>query len=139
VDGIKGAKLKISSDGHEFYWIVEPSSLRLLQVRATSTVYGTTVTDLSDWRQVGGIRIAFKRHSVDNSRTTDITLSEAEVNPTVDAKLFQPPTQQITDNFTFRVLQEESVPYVVQSGGGVSTNCQITGTTTTTRRLPVET
>ena len=59
---------------------------------------------------------------MDNSRTTDITLSEAVVNPAFDTKLFQPPSQNIVDAFTFRVLQAESVPYVVQaSGGGLQT------------------
>lgn len=42
------------------------------------------------------------------------------------------PAQSADDGFKFKVLQSESVPYVVQTGGGISTNCQISGTTNTT-------
>jgi hypothetical protein len=82
----------------------------------------TTLTGSGSGRTVAENVAAFKRHTVDNSRTTDITLSEAVVNPAFDTKLFQPPSQNIVDAFTFRVLQAESVPYVVQaSGGGLQT------------------
>lgn len=39
---------------------------------------------------------------------------------------------QGTSSLTIHVLQSQSVPYVQQYGGGVSTNCQITGTSDTT-------
>ena len=38
---------------------------------------------------------------------------------------------QSAAGFSFKVLQSESVPYVVQAGGGISTSCQISGTTNT--------
>ncbi|HLM99861.1 MAG TPA: hypothetical protein VK335_11290 [Bryobacteraceae bacterium] len=38
---------------------------------------------------------------------------------------------QSAAGFSFKVLQSESVPYVVQTGGGISTNCQISGSTNT--------
>ena len=39
--------------------------------------------------------------------------------------------QQPAGAFKFKVLQSESVPYVVQTGGGISTNCNIFGSTNT--------
>jgi hypothetical protein len=89
------------------------------------------VVDYSDWRLVNGIYTPFQRKSVEDGRTTDITITEYHVNPIVDPNLFEPPSTQPSAGFTFKVLQSESVPYVVQTGGGISTSCQISGSTTT--------
>jgi hypothetical protein len=39
---------------------------------------------------------------------------------------------QDTSSLTIRVLQSQQIPYTQQYGGGMSTNCQITGTSDTT-------
>jgi hypothetical protein len=129
VGNVTTAKVKIIGQGLEVHWSIDPSSGRLLRVRSTATA-GDTTTDLSDWRQVDGVYIPFKRHIVANGRTTDVTISQYQVNPAIDAKLFEAPAQRPAAGLTFRVLQSESVPYVVQSGGGVTTNCQIYGSDT---------
>jgi hypothetical protein len=89
------------------------------------------VVDYSDWRLVNGVYAPFQRKSVQDGRAINITITEYQVNPIIDSKLFEPPATQISGGFTFKVLQSESVPYVVQTGGGVSTSCQISGSTTT--------
>jgi hypothetical protein len=61
-----------------------------------------------------------------------LTVNEYQVNPTTDAALFQPPGGQIAASVTLKVLQEESVPYTVQTNGGINTNCNINGSVNTT-------
>jgi len=129
IGNVTTAKIKITGQGREVHWNIDPSTGRLLRIRSTATS-GDTTTDLSDWRQVDGIYVPFKRHFVGGGRTTDVTINEYQVNPPIDAKLFEAPAQQLAAGFTFRVLQSESVPYVVQSAGGVTTNCQIYGSDT---------
>jgi hypothetical protein len=129
--GLTTAKLKISGEGVEGYWNVDPATGRLSRIAYSTGASAQTVTDLSDWRIVDGIYVAFKRHVVNGTGTIDVSISEYQVNPVTDAKLFEPPAQQLATTFTFKVLQSESVPYVVETGGGISTNCQIGGSTTT--------
>jgi len=45
----------------------------------------------------------------------------------VDNSLFQRPSGPFA--FTLKVLQTEQTPYTVQTGGGITTNCQMNGTT----------
>jgi hypothetical protein len=132
IGNLRTAKLKISENGRDLYWNVDPDNGRVLRARRFSSIDGQVVVDFSDWRLVDGIYVPFKRHVVDNSRTTDFTVRGLEINPTVDPKLFQAPTQPLVSAFTFKVLQSQSVPYVVQTNGGISTNCQISGSTSTT-------
>ena len=63
--------------------------------------------------------------------TNGITIAEYEINPAIDEKLFQPPAQAPSQGLTLKVQQEQSVPYVQQSGGGISTNCSIVGSANT--------
>lgn len=43
----------------------------------------------------------------------------------------QQTTQNLSHGLTLRVLQEQSVPYTEESGGGISTSCSIVGSATT--------
>jgi hypothetical protein len=131
IGDIIAAKLKVSGQGQEVHWSIDPSSGRLLRARHTNAASHEVVVDYSDWRLVNGIYTPFQRKGVEDGRTTDITIAEYEINPTIDPKVFEPPVAQPSAGFTFKVLQSESVPYVVQTGGGVSTSCQISGSTTT--------
>jgi hypothetical protein len=130
IGGIEATKLRIKGNGTEFEWSIEPLSGRLLRFR--SSLFGDTTTDYSDWRQVDGLTVAFKRHVVENGRSSDIVVSSMEINPTIDEALFSAPSQNVAIGLTFKVLQSESVPYVVETSGGISTNCQISGSTSTT-------
>jgi hypothetical protein len=127
----KTTQIKVSGENGEAIWTVDPTSSHIL--RASIRV-GTAdeATDYSDWRQVDGIYFAFKRHFTKPGFANDITISEVHVNPTIDTRLFQPPANQPLQSLTFKVLQEESVPYVVETNGGISTSCNIGGSTSTT-------
>jgi hypothetical protein len=131
IGNVTGTKLKISSEEREMSWVVDSTSGRLLRAKFLNSAGHEVAVDYSDWRQVDDIYVPFRRHSVESGQTTDVTISEYHVNPSVDEKLFEPPREAPATSFRFRVLQAESVPYVVQTGGGISTNCQISGSTTT--------
>jgi hypothetical protein len=85
------------------------------------------VTEYSDWQLVDGVYFSFKRHVTETGKVSDFTISDYAINPTIDESLFQPPTQSPSQGLTLKVLQEQSVPYIQQSGGGVSTSCNIVG------------
>jgi hypothetical protein len=96
------------------------------------TPTGEVITDNTDFRLVDGIYFSFKQHVKESGRTTDVTVEELQVNPAIDEKIFQRPSEATNDSFTLKVLQAESVPYTQQSGGGISTNCNISGSANTT-------
>jgi hypothetical protein len=123
-------KLRIrNGEGKEHIWTLDQSGrIRRITFKGNS---GDVVTELSDYRLVDGINIAFKRHVVENGRTSDTVLSQFEINPPVILALFAPPTEQPAAGLRIRVLQEQSVPYVQQSGGGISTSCNISGSANT--------
>lgn len=131
VGNVSTTKLKIKSDAVEGYFNVDPATDRLLRTTYQSSTSGQMLTDFSDWKLVDGIYMPFKRHAVANNSTTDLTLSEYHVNPTTDAALFQPPPGQVAAPVTLKVMQSESVPYTVQTNGGISTACNISGSTNT--------
>src|SRR6266581_2839884 len=110
---------------------MDPATGRLLRTTYQSSNSGPIATDYSDWKLVDGVNVAFKRHVSGNNGTTDATLSEYLVNPTIDAAMFQPPAGQVSASVTLKVLQAESVPYTVQTNGGISTSCNISGSTST--------
>ena len=125
------AKLKISGEGVEVVWNADPATGRLLRTTIETQASGQTVTDLSDWREVDGIYVSFVRHSITGGAETTLTISDYAVNPVIPADVFQPPAGQLSAGLTFKVLQEQSVPYVVQTNGGISTSCNISGSTST--------
>lgn len=123
IGNLRTERLKIS-DGHdESLWNVDPSTNRL--VRATT---GPTTVEYSDWRSIGGIFAPFARHSSGDA-VVETTVTDYEVNSTLDAGMFQPPSQPIRP--VFKVLQAQSTPYTVETNGGVSTSCSISGSTST--------
>jgi hypothetical protein len=132
IGSISTAKLKIRGEDVEGQFNVDPTTGRLLRTAYQISPSAQLVADFSDWRQVDQIYVPFKRHVVSSSATTDVTLSEFQVNPSIDVALFQPPAGQVTASVTLKVLQEESVPYTVQTNGGISTACNISGSTNTT-------
>ncbi len=88
---INALKLKISSQGVEAHWYVDPANGQLLRTSYSTAAGGPAVTDYSDWRSVGPIKVAYKRHSVTSRETDDVTVEQYEVNPKVDPKLFDSP------------------------------------------------
>ncbi len=130
IGNLHTAKLTIRGEDEEALWSVDPTTGRLLRT-ALATSSGQSVTDYSDWRLVDGIYASFARHTITGGVTNDVILSDYEVNPIIDASLFQAPAGQLTAAVTLKVLQSESVPYVVQTNGGISTECNISGSTST--------
>lgn len=126
------AKLRIKEPDGDHQWNIDPTTGRLVRSRFTGAASGEIIVDYSDWRLVDGMYIAFKRHVVENGHISDVTVTAFEVNPQIDASVFAAPKQPVANTFRFKVRQSESVPYVVETGGGVSTNCQISGSTSTT-------
>lgn len=126
VGNVNTAKLKIRGEGVEGQFYADPATGRLLR-----TAFQNGATDFSDWRLVDEIYVPFQRHVVSSSGTTDISLGEYHVNPAIDASLFQPIAGQVAASVTLKVLQSESVPYSVQTNGGISTACNISGSTST--------
>lgn len=125
-------KLKVKGEDVEGLWYIDPATGRLLRTTFPLAVSGQSVTDFSDWRQVDGIYLAFSRHNIEKGGvSTDVSVTEYEVNPVLDVNLFQPPASQIVASVTLKVLQSESVPYTVQTNGGISTACNITGSINT--------
>lgn len=123
-------RLEISKIGKDVTWEIDPQSGRLLSVIRHSAS-GDVVTNYSDWRLVDGLDLPFKRHIAESASTTDITVAEFAVNPTIETDVFQRPTQTPTQGLTLKVLQEQSVPYTQESGGGISASCNIVGTANT--------
>jgi hypothetical protein len=58
-------------------------------------------------------------------------IAEYEINPAIDEKIFQRPSQSPSQGVTLKVLQAQSVPYIQQSGGDISTSCSIVGNSNT--------
>lgn len=131
IGDINSTRLKITGQGKEIHWNIDPTNGRLMRMRVTGADSHEVVVNYSDWRLVNGVYLPFQFRSLASGFTSDISISEYELNPAIDPKLFAAPEKQLAGGFTFKVLQSESVPYVVQTGGGVSTNCQISGSTST--------
>ena len=127
-------RLKVSKFGKDVIWDIDSQTGRLLSVIQHSAL-GDVVTEYSDWRLVDGVYFPFKRHIKESSSVTDYTVAEYEVNPAIDVEVFQrpaqPPTQTASQGLTLKILQEQSVPYTQESGGGISTSCNIVGTANT--------
>jgi hypothetical protein len=130
VGNFSTAKLGIRGEGVEGLWNFDQVTGRLLRTAfATSTDQITA--DFSDWRAVDGIYVPFVRHIIKGAVTTDIIVNEYEINLATAASFFQAPADQPVAGLTLKVLQSESVPYVVQTNGGISTACNISGSTST--------
>jgi hypothetical protein len=130
VGGVTADKLKISKSGRDIIWEIDSQTGRLLSSRIPGPS-GDQVTDFSDWRLIDGVYLAFKRHTAGPRGSNELTIAEYEINPAIDEKLFQRPTESVSQGLTLKVLQAQSVPYTQESGGGLSTSCNIVGTANT--------
>ena len=131
IGSVSTTKLMIASSAVQGQFNQDTNTGRLVRTTATSA-NGPTTTDLSDWRLVDGVYIPFKRHFVSSTATNDFTVSDYQINPSIDPSWFQPISGQVAASLTFKVLQSESVPYTVQTNGGISTACDISGSADTT-------
>jgi len=51
----------------------------------------TEIDDFADYRDVNGIKVAYKRNSTATGRNTALTLDKVEFNTTIDASHFKKP------------------------------------------------
>jgi len=123
-------KLKISKSGRDVIWLIDPQTGRLLSSRLSGPS-GDVETDFSDWRLLNGIYSPFKRRMAGPGGSYDLTIAEYDINPSIDEKLFQRPAGNMRQGLSLKVMQSQSVPYIQQSGGGISTTCSIVGTANT--------
>lgn len=85
--------LTVSSEGSEVKWYVDPASGQVLR-RVAMAGAGEQTTDYSDFRAVSGMSVAFKRViSVGGQEAANVTLTEYEVNPATDPKMFERPAK----------------------------------------------
>jgi len=124
-------------------WSIDPQTKRILSAHTQMPMIEQQ-TDLSDYRLVNGIYRPFHYVVTSNNRRSEVFVQQYEFNTSVNSSLFikptfptAPPTPSpataitATTRLTIRVLQEESVPYVQESGGGISTTCNIVGNANT--------
>jgi len=130
VGGVAAERLRIGKPGAEILWKIDSQTGRLLS-STVQTPSGEVITDFSDYRLVGGIYVAFKRHVTEPARTFDFDIKEYEINPAIDETLFQRPSEIAAEGLKLKVLQATSVPYTQESGGGISTSCNIVGSANT--------
>lgn len=85
----------VSGEGLDARWSVDPSNGRI--VRTSSKTMGmagpgTQVVDYSDWKDVDGIPVAYKRTITMNGEDNgSFVLKTFEVNPKVDPAMFEKP------------------------------------------------
>jgi hypothetical protein len=118
--------LKITHDGEEVLWELDPHSGRLLGTKFHKAS-GDVINEFSDFREISGIYTPFRQHTVESGLITDQVVGDYEINPTANPSLFERPKALSADSLSFKVIQEQSVPYTQESGGGVNTSCNISG------------
>ena len=91
VDGVVHDAVRITSKaGFEVTVLLDPTSHLLRQSRYTSGG-ATTKESFHDYKEFDGIQVAQRRVSQGGGETSDLTVTAVEINPTVDAKIFDKP------------------------------------------------
>ena len=127
---VKAIRLTLAGTQRDTVWKIDPQTGRILSAVDHSRS-GDTVTEYSDFRTVAGLVYPFKRHITAQGITSDITITDYEVNPEIDTALFSRPDDLPTGLLSIRVLQSQSVPYTQQLGNSANANCSISGTANT--------
>lgn len=95
VGDIDAAVLDIRAGTQQWRWYVDPKSGHIVrsQYQANGpTGPATRVTDFSEWKTVDGITLPYHEEITLNGQpSASIVISSYEVNPNVDAKLFEKP------------------------------------------------
>lgn len=98
VGDIETQTLDVNADGAEVRWFVDPQSGRIVRSSGTSMGMGgpaETVSDYADWRVVEGISVPFKETKTrGGEKDATVEVVEYEINPSVDAKLFEKPAEK---------------------------------------------
>ncbi len=94
IGGVASPTLTISKAGHTVSWSIDPATKRVLRARFSLPGAGEVVTNHSDWRAVSGFMFPFKSQATRDGHTIESTISDYTVNPELDPKLFDPPSEQ---------------------------------------------
>jgi len=96
VGEIEGQVLLVSIDGKLLRWVVDPKTGLVIRTARTATGPAgpaEEITDASDFRTVDGIPFAYKAVTTRGGKPAErISIEAYELNPAVDAKLFEKPT-----------------------------------------------
>jgi len=91
VGDIDASVLEITADGTGVKWWVDPATGRVLR-RTSKSRGGEMLTTVGDWKMFGGLNFATTfSSSANGEQVASGTLTNIEVNPTIDPKLFAKP------------------------------------------------
>jgi len=98
IGGVEAAILDIHEGSQQWRWYVDPQTGHILraQFQAHSPQGpATDVVDLSDWKTVDGVTMPFHQEVTSNGTPAmSITVTDLQVNPPVDPKLFEKPAEK---------------------------------------------
>ena len=88
----------VNAAGASIRWFVDPQNGHILKETYRTLSQGGPVqgeTDMDNWKPVDGLNIPFVRHNKQNGQDSSTAEYTAlELNPTVDAKIFDKPTEK---------------------------------------------
>jgi hypothetical protein len=83
--------LSITTDGTTVKWIIDPASGKLLRTSRQSRM-GDQLTEYTAWKKVGDLNLPAAFSVTTNGEKSASGESKSmEINPTIDAKLFEKP------------------------------------------------
>jgi hypothetical protein len=98
VGNVETAILDIHEGSQHWRWYVDPTTGHILRASFQAhTPQGpsTDVVDLSDWKTVDGVTLPFHQEITSNGTPAmSITVTDLQLNPTVDPKLFEKPAEK---------------------------------------------
>jgi len=92
IDGAPQTVVRVESpfQGLEVSLIIDKKTKMLSRIRYID--HGQPVTDdFSDYRDVSGIKVAYKRNSTSSGKTTSLEMQKIEIDPKIDPALFTKP------------------------------------------------
>ncbi|MBA3395705.1 MAG: insulinase family protein [Deltaproteobacteria bacterium] len=92
IDGRPHAVLKLDPQRHVDVTLYIDKKTKLVTRMSYSETAGAETDQFSDYKDVGGLKIAHKRHSKGSGRETKLELKAVELDPKLDPKLFEKPT-----------------------------------------------
>lgn len=125
LDGVPVETLKIRLGATEYVWRIDERTGVLLAVQCQMNSGEVITREYSDYRPVGDMQLPFKWRTTEDSRTTETTIKQYEINPAVDSDVFQRPENLSGKALSLRVLDSKSVLHAQEMGGNFSTACQL--------------
>lgn len=97
IGDVEASVLDISGGGEQLKWFIDPKTGHVLRAQSqgnSPTGPATQVTDYSDWKTVDGVTLPFHEEVTSNGQpSASVAVSNLEINPTVDAKIFDKPKE----------------------------------------------